>query len=152
MAERAGKGLSRAAARRRQTDIAECLTSHGLARGPRRLLGGASAYREDTHCSRLREALMSLGPVFCSFGIYLSSRVDLLPLSYCLELSAIPDLDTATPIDSVREIIQASLGHSPDELFAGFQDQPFESRLLFQTHDAVLSGAGAVIVKVIHPG
>lgn len=151
MAEPAEMKLHRAAVRKRQTQIAQVLAAHGLSRGPRRLLRGRRLFIEDTYCRRLREALLDLGPVFSCFGIYLSSRVDLLPVSYCLELAAIPDLAVATPIASIRQIIQDTLGRSLEDAFIRFENEPFESRLLFQSHRAWLSGAGEVTVKVTHP-
>src|ERR671910_95398 len=49
---------------------------------------------------RLRETLVELGPLFASFGRYLSSRIDLLPRRDCLELAAIPD--SGEPLDEAE--------------------------------------------------
>jgi predicted unusual protein kinase regulating ubiquinone biosynthesis (AarF/ABC1/UbiB family) len=151
MKEFARKRRSREALKHRQVEIQQCLAEFGLWRGARRLLRNArAAHEQATHCERLRASLIKLGPVFSSFGIYLSSRVDLLPASYCLELSTIPDRGPATPIVAVRELLTREIGCSPDEAYFAFEDEPFECRLLFQSHRAWLSQVEPVTVKVIH--
>src|SRR2546423_15563532 len=97
------KKLLGAVVKRRQAEIGQCFADFGLARGPRRLRV-ATAACESPPCRRLRAALTRLGPVFSSFGIYLSSRADLLPVDDCVELSAIPDRVLATPIAAVGEL------------------------------------------------
>jgi len=149
MAESMQTKLRRAALKTRQREVEQCLAEHGLSRGPRRLLRDASRFDERTHCRRLREALVRLGPVFSSFGIYLSSRVDLLPVSYCLELSAVPDRTEPDPLVSIREMFRRSVGCRPEEAFVEFDAEPFESRLLFQSHHAWLEADGPVTVKLM---
>lgn len=151
MRKPAQKKLLRITVKRRQMEIEACLAEFGLGRGPRRLLRGKSSAGEDDHSRRLRASLMSLGPIFSHFGLYLSSRVDLLAPNYCVELSEIPDRVQATPIAAVRELMSASLGCSLDEAYAKFEDEPFESRILFQSHRALLHDGSPVTVKLMHP-
>jgi predicted unusual protein kinase regulating ubiquinone biosynthesis (AarF/ABC1/UbiB family) len=120
--------------------------------GPESLLGRARiASSEDTQCRKLREALESLGPVFSSFGLYMASRVDLLPVNVCLELAIITDQVEATAITIVQELIAEEFACSQDKVFSVFEEEPFESRLIFQSHHARLKNGQAVTVKVIHP-
>jgi predicted unusual protein kinase regulating ubiquinone biosynthesis (AarF/ABC1/UbiB family) len=100
---------------------------------------------------KLRQALTSLGPVFASFGLYLSSRVDLLPVSDCLELAMIPDRADWMPISTVRALIVSELGDSQEEIYPIFEEVPFESRLMFQLHRAVLESGERVTVKIVNP-
>lgn len=152
------KKISRAALKSRRQEIEQCLAKFGLMRrwghffrrthgaGP---LEGLPS--EETHSHRLCKALQSLGPVFSSFGIYMSSRVDVLPVSDCLEFATIPDWAEATPISAVRELIAQEIGRPQEEVYPVFEEAPFESRLMFQSHRAALSNGKAVTVKVIHP-
>jgi ubiquinone biosynthesis protein len=147
----AQKMTHRASLRRRQ-QVEERLAAAGLARAPRRLFRGAQARaHEGAPLRELRAALESLGPVFSAFGLYVSTRVDLLPVSGCTELAAIPDRAAATPFASVREIISSGIGRPPEEVYLAFEEEPFESGLLFQSHRARLFSGRAATVKVMHP-
>jgi predicted unusual protein kinase regulating ubiquinone biosynthesis (AarF/ABC1/UbiB family) len=99
---------------------------------------------------RLRQALEALGPVFSAFGLYMASRVDLLLLRDRRELATITDWAEATPSATVRELIAREIGGSLVDVYAVFEDEPCESRLLFQTHRARLNDGKAVTVKVVH--
>jgi ubiquinone biosynthesis protein len=149
MLEQAEKRIARATVKRRRQEIEQCLAEFGLARGPRRLLLEASG--ESSHCRRLCTALVSLGPVFSSFGIYLASRVDLLSAKHCLEFAAIPDRAEPTPIVAIRTLILRELGCSLTEAYLTFKEEPYESRLLYQSHHAWLRNGMAVTVKIVHP-
>jgi len=100
---------------------------------------------------RLRQALESLGPIFSAFGLYMASRVDLLLVHERLELAAITDWAEPTPSATVRELIARETGHSLARGYRIFEDEPCESRLLFQSHRAWLNDGKAVTVKVVHP-
>jgi ubiquinone biosynthesis protein len=144
--------IPRTTLKSRKLEIEEQFAAFGLTRGPRRLLRDAGAAgNETTYGRRLCAALESLGPVFSSFGLYLSSRIDLLPPKNCLELAAIPDRIETTPSPTVRALFGQEIGCSPEEAFLTFQEEPFESRLLYQSHAAWLKDGTAVVVKIIHP-
>jgi predicted unusual protein kinase regulating ubiquinone biosynthesis (AarF/ABC1/UbiB family) len=100
---------------------------------------------------KLRQALEALGPVFAAFGLYMASRVDLLLLHDRLELAAIADWAEATPSATVRALIARETGGSLAGRYSVFEDEPCESRLLFQSHRARLSDGKTVIVTVVHP-
>jgi len=127
----------------------QCLAEFGFTRAQRH--GLPETDRVDSRCRRLCAALVSLGPVFSAFGIYLASRADLLLPQQCRELAAIPDCAEATPIENVRLLILQELGCPLTEAYLTFEEDPFESRLLFQTHHAQLKNGMAVTVKVAHP-
>jgi ubiquinone biosynthesis protein len=136
--------------KRRQQQVEQCLAEYGLARPPRRVSRRfAEGADDDGRCRRLSAALVSLGPVFSSFGIYLSSRADLLPAKNCLELAAIPDRAEPSCADAVLSLMTGELGRPAEEVYASFEDEPFESRLIFQSHRARLRGGEAVTVKVV---
>ena len=136
----------------RRQEIEQRLADFGLTRGPRRLFRGEkTADFEEPRSLRLRGALESLGPIFCSFGLYMSSRVDLWPVQDCLDLATIRDRAPATPASAVRRLLTREIDCSPEDTFMRFEEEPFESRLLFQSHHAQLNNGAEVIVKIIHP-
>lgn len=104
-----------------------------------------------TEARALRSALESLGPVFSSFGLYLATRPDLLPLGDCLELSGLEPPREPTPPLFVRERIACELGQSPEEIFAELEESPFRCGLIRQWHRARLRDGRPVTVKLVHP-
>lgn len=145
---------ARSARRLRQQEVQRCLAEHALFAGPRRLSrgGGAAAAPDAGFGHRLRSALERLGPVFSSFAIYLGSRPDLLPLTDCLELAALPDRAPAASIGEVLALLAAELGCAPHDVYGELDEQPLASRLLVQAHRATLRGGGPVVVMVVRPG
>lgn len=85
------------------------------------------------------------------FGIWLGSRVDLLPGVDCLRLLEITDRAAASPLERVVAFLERQLGGRPEELFEAFEPEPFDSDLLFQRHAARRRGGGAVTVELLHP-
>jgi len=136
--------------KQRQREVEQRLAMFGLRRGPHRLVRNAVAPEED-HIRRLRSALEGLGPVFVSFGLYLSTRVDLLAARECLELASLVDRAEASPTDAIRSLITQELGCSPEDAYLAFEENPFASSLLYQQHRAWLKDGQAVTVKLLHP-
>src|SRR5205823_14466636 len=101
---------------------------------------------EEAVSRKLRAALEDLGPIFSSFGLYMSARADLWPAKDCLELAKISDSTVATPTHSVRSLLSREIDCLPEETFSAFEPAPFESRLLFQSHYARLRDGADVIV------
>jgi len=81
----------------------------------------------------------------------MASRVDLLLVHDRLELGTIADWAEATSSATVRALIAQETGHSPAGVYSVFEDEPYESRLLFQSHRARLRDGKMVMVKVVHP-
>ena len=123
----------------------------GLTRRSRSISASHGSDYDEAHACKLREALESLGPVFASFALYLSSRVDLLSPRNCLQLASVPNSGMGTPSSSVRALIGREIGRSPEQIYSAFEEKPFQSRLLFQAHHAVLQDGTPVVVKIIHP-
>ncbi len=100
---------------------------------------------------RIRSALEDLGPIFVKFGQILSTRRDLLPDDIAIELSRLQD--KVPPFDDqlARQIIEQSLGHPLQDIFAEFSDTPFASASIAQVHAATLHNGNEVIVKVLRP-
>jgi ubiquinone biosynthesis protein len=138
--------------KRRKQEIEQCLVTFGLTRDSYRHMHRVHITdRATPYSQRLRMALESLGPVFSLFGLYMSSRVDLLPIHACLTLAAIPDWAEATPIVTVREVMRRELGCWPEAVYSVFEEEPYASYLTFQSHRALLNNGKLVTVKIVHP-
>jgi ubiquinone biosynthesis protein len=136
--------------KQRQREVEEHLATFGLRRGPYRLKSRTISFEGD-HIRRLRSALETLGPVFSSFGLYISTRIDLLSAEDCQELRCIRDRAPQSATASIRNLIKHEVGYPPEEIYRTFEETAFASRLLYQQHLATLSDGQPVIVKLIHP-
>ena len=149
----------RAPARQRREEINRQLDEHGLGReAVRRRQKSAGGGDTEGEIKRLRDLLQVIGPVFATFGLYLASRPDLLPLADCVALANISNRADPMPPESLRQILREALPGDAEETIGGqqariakFETQPFESRLLFQLHYAELASGEPVVVKVVHP-
>ena len=99
----------------------------------------------------LRSTLEDLGPTYVKIGQIMSSRVDLLPESYCKELEKlrqnVQELDPAL----ARAVIEQETGKKIDEIYQEFRDKPIGSASIGQAHYAVLKDGTPVVTKVQRP-
>jgi hypothetical protein len=91
-----------------------------------------------------------MGQTFVAFGRYLSSRDDLQLELLGNELANIPEVTPPVALAEIRDLFRRELGCAPEEAFEAFDPQPFQSRLLYQTHHGRL-GDRDVIIKIIRP-
>ena len=99
----------------------------------------------------LRTTLEDLGPTYVKIGQIMSSRVDLLPESYCKELEKlrqnVKELDPAI----ARAVIEAETGRKIDDIYSEFRDKPIGSASIGQVHYGVLRDGTKVVTKVQRP-
>jgi ubiquinone biosynthesis protein len=138
--------------RDRRQEVKRRLAESGLLRGPNRLAGGGDLAAEETLIPRLSALFFRLGGLFPCFGLYLSSRADLLTVNECGELARLIDECEAEPVAAIFDLLTAELERSPAEVYSEFDPVPCESRFLFQTHFARLRSGEAVTVKLVRPG
>ena len=99
----------------------------------------------------LRTTLEDLGPTYVKIGQIMSSRVDLLPESYCKELENLRANVKPLNPQIARAVIEQETGKTIDELFSEFQDKPLGSASVGQAHLAVMKDGTRVVVKVQRP-
>ena len=113
---------------------------------------GLSAATGHPGAAQLRLACEELGTTFIKLGQALSTRADLLPEPYRVELRKLTDEVPGVPYEAVASIIRDELGASPDKLFARFDRRPLGSASIGQVHAAKLHDGREVVVKIIKPG
>jgi ubiquinone biosynthesis protein len=110
------------------------------------------AERERSRAERLRKACEELGPMFIKLGQMLSTRGDLLPEAYRLELAKLVDDVPPLPAGVITQVIREDLGAAPEAIFAFFDSVPLASASIGQVHTARLVDGRDVVVKVRKPG
>jgi len=99
----------------------------------------------------LRTTLEDLGPTYVKIGQIMSSRVDMLPESYCRELEKLRS--NVKPLDSqvARAVIEQETGKKIEEIFSEFNDVPLGSASIGQAHSGTLLDGTKVVTKVQRP-
>ncbi|MGX8706871.1 MAG: AarF/UbiB family protein, partial [bacterium] len=99
----------------------------------------------------LRTTLEDLGPTYVKIGQIMSSRVDMLPESYCKELEKLRQ--NVKPLDAeiARAVIEQETGKKIDEIYSEFRDAPLGSASIGQAHYGVLLDGTRVVTKVQRP-
>lgn len=113
---------------------------------------GLSAFTGQPAAEQLRLACEELGTTFIKLGQTFSTRADLLPENYRLELRKLTDDVPPVPYEAIARIVREELGSAPDKLFARFDRKPLGSASIGQVHGAKLHDGREVVVKVIKPG
>jgi len=106
--------------------------------------------RFQKNARRILNTCISLGPVYIKFGQWLSSRADILPQPYLIELSKLQDNVPPISFDKVRPVIEKDIGKI-DEKFDSLDDKAISGASLGQVYRASKDGQ-ELIVKVKRPG
>ncbi len=102
--------------------------------------------------ARTKLAFEELGPVLVKFGQLLSTRQDLLPAEFIVELSKLQSQVKPFPGNISRKIVEKSLKNPIDHIFSEFSDEPVASASIAQVHKAKLITTGEIVaVKVLRP-
>jgi ubiquinone biosynthesis protein len=96
--------------------------------------------------------LEELGATFIKLGQILSTRADLLPPEYLVELTKLQDSAPPVSFEEIQQTLVAELGQPIDEVFAAFDPAPIAAASIGQAHAAVLRDGTEVVVKVRRPG
>ena len=93
-----------------------------------------------------------LGPTFIKLGQILSTRPDLIPLSFIKEFEKLQDKVKPLKVEVIEKIICEELGDSPEKLFSSFERKPLASASISQVHRAKLKDGKEIVLKVQKPG
>lgn len=101
---------------------------------------------------RLRLICEDLGPTFVKLGQILSTRPDLLPEAYTIELAQLRDHVKPFPFSEVEAILFEEYGRPANEVFASIEAEPLASASISQVHRATLHDGQMIALKVRRPG
>ena len=85
-------------------------------------------------------------------GQVLSTRPDLLPPTYEVELAELQDAAPPVPWSEVRAALERGLGAPPEEAFGRLDTTPLAAASIGQVHAGLLADGTDIIVKVRRPG
>ena len=148
----------------RSQQIAEVLARHGLGylvgilglerfvpfhRG---LLGHPRRAQPYTRPEHVRMALEELGATFIKLGQLLSTRTDLLPPEYQVELATLQDAAPPIAWEIIEATLAMELGQPLEACFGTFESAPLAAASIGQAHAATLLDGTEVVVKIRRPG
>ena len=137
----------------RSRQIARVLLSHGwdFLRNNEERVGPSLTVTTQARPLHLRLALEELGTTFIKLGQILSTRGDLLPPEYLVELRKLQDSAPPVPFEDIERTLVAELGKSIEILFARFDHKPLAAASIGQAHAATLWDGTEVVVKIRRP-
>jgi len=107
---------------------------------------------KQTRAKRIRMALEELGPTYIKLGQVLSTRPDLLPISFIDEFSRLQDNVKPFPFEDVEKILSTAFNKPVEDIFKSFDKTPIASASIGQVHKALLKNNEVVAVKIRRPG
>src|SRR6185369_10154093 len=138
----------------RSRQIARTLLSHGwdFLRNNEERNAGQNSVTSNARPLHLRLALEELGTTFIKLGQLLSTRADLMPPQYLVELRKLQDSAPPVPFAEIQRAIVTELCQPIENLFAEFDSTPLAAASIGQAHAATLRDGTEVVVKVRRPG
>jgi ubiquinone biosynthesis protein len=100
---------------------------------------------------RTRKMLEELGPTFIKMGQILSTRPDLIPISFIKELEKLQDKTKVLPYEEIKVFFQKETGKNIEDTFEYFEKEPLASASISQVYKAGINGHD-VAVKIRKPG
>lgn len=139
----------------RSRQIARVLLSHGwdfLRNNEQPIANATSVVPANARPLHLRLALEELGTTFIKLGQILSTRADLLPPEYLVELTKLQDSAPPIAFEEIHQALVTELGRPIEDIFVQFEPVPIAAASIGQAHAATLSDGTEVVVKVRRPG
>jgi ubiquinone biosynthesis protein len=126
--------------------------SHLVERSKRLVRRDTAKIASFTPAERMRMALEELGPTFVKLGQLLSTRPDVIPVSYADEFAKLQDNVPSFSYEEIREQIRNELGGEIEQFYSSFDQESIAAASIAQVHKARLLSGEEVVVKVRRPG
>lgn len=133
--------LTRGSRRTRLLEIVRVMRSHNV----------ITNFINQKNPREVRLAFQELGPTFIKAGQLLSTRPDLISPAFITEMRQLQDNVQVDDFSSVKATFEKQTGKKISEVFSSFDEQPFASASIGQTHRATLKDGTKVVVKIQHP-
>ena len=127
--------------RNRMLEIVRIMRRHDFVRN----------FMKQQNPEEVRLALEELGPTFIKGGQILSTRPDLISPAFISEFKKLQDNVQIDSFESVSKTFREQTEKNISDVFDKFDEKPFASASIGQTHHAVLKNGTQVVVKVQHP-
>ncbi len=101
---------------------------------------------------RFRFVLEELGPTFIKLGQVLSTRPDILPENFILELKKLREDVKPMPFPAIKKTLEDSFDDSLENVFSEFSEQPIATASIGQVYTGKLHSGEEVVIKVRRPG
>ncbi len=99
----------------------------------------------------LLTAFIELDSTFIKIGQFLSTRKDILPIEYIMELSKLQDSVSSLSYKEIKTTIEKEFHKPIDDMFSYFCEIPIASASIGQVHKAELKNGTEVVVKIQRP-
>ena len=100
---------------------------------------------------KLRAIFEDLGPTYVKLGQIMSMRSDILPESYCEELTHLRTEVKPLPFETIQQILEKEWNSPLSEVITAIEPIPLGSASIAQVHYAVLKTGERVVLKVQRP-
>jgi ubiquinone biosynthesis protein len=144
------RAARRVAALRRSWEVVGIARRNGF--GPALwLVPGRRKKLDGTMPERLRRTIEESGGTMVKLGQVASTREDVLPPEYAVELAKLRTTVEPAPTEAIAQMLTDELGRPVDAVFAEFDWTPVGSASIAQVHLATLRTGEHVVVKVQRP-
>jgi ubiquinone biosynthesis protein len=104
-----------------------------------------------SRAERIRMAIEDLGTTYIKLGQVMSTRPDLIPADFIIELSKLQDNVPAFDYREVEKIILSEFGVAVDEFVDGMEKTPIASASIAQVHRAHSKDGDVLAIKIQRP-
>lgn len=118
---------------------------------PERFKGRDPEHPGLTDPERVRRLFEALGPTFVKMGQILSTRPDLLPRPFLLELKQLQDNVSMLPFEVMRPVAEEELGAPLEEVFAEIDTEALAAASIGQVYRVTLLDGTRAVVKIQRP-
>ena len=127
-------------------EILKVFTSYGLG-----YLLGKKEEKEKKSPSNLRKAFEELGPTFIKIGQILSTRQELIPEEYIIELSKLQDNVASDKFEDMAKVFYDEFNKNIEDEFLYINKEAIAAASVAQVYRGILKNGQDVVIKIQRP-